>query len=251
MKALILAAGYATRLYPLTLNRAKPLLPIAGKPTIEYIIECIEKIKEINEILVVTNKKFFKQFSDWKLKRTAKKPLKILNDKTVSERDRLGAIGDIDFVVKEEKINDDLLVIAGDNLFELGLREFVNFARRKAAACSVGLHNLNDIQAVKRYSQVRLDADKRIIEFIEKPHSPTSTLVAKCVYFFSKSGLGLIAEYINSGRSTDAPGHYIAWLCQRVSVYGFVFSGKWYDIGNYEIYKKADKDFRSLRKGER
>jgi glucose-1-phosphate thymidylyltransferase len=251
VKALILAAGYATRLYPLTINQAKPLLPIAGKAAIEYIIEAIEQITEIDEILVATNKKFFKQFNDWRQKLAVSKPLKILNDKTVSERDRLGAIGDINFVLKEEKIEDDLLVIAGDNLFERGLREFVNFAKVKTAACSVALHKLDDKEAVKRYSQVRLDAEGRIIEFIEKPPRPTSTLVAKCVYFFSKSRLGLIAEYINSGRSTDAPGHYIAWLCQRDAVYGFVFAGRWYDIGNYETYRKADNDFRSLQKGER
>ena len=246
MKALILAAGYATRMYPLTLNKAKPLLSVGGKLAIEHIIDRINEINEIDEILVVTNEKFFRQFQEWQRKFSAKKPIKILNDKTVSEKDRLGAIGDMDFVIKVEKIADDLLVIAGDNLFELGLREFVDFARHRAPASSVGLYNLKDKKAVKRYSQVTLGANDKIIKFEEKPQHPTSTLVAKCIYFFSKGELGLISEYIQSGGPTDAPGNYIAWLCQRVSIYGFTFCGKWYDIGNYEIYKRADKDFASL-----
>ena len=245
MKCLILAAGYATRMYPLTLHRAKPLLPIAGKAAIEYIIERVEGIEEINEILVVTNERFFKQFQAWHNKFLAKKPIKILNDRSRIERDRLGAIGDIDFVIKEEKIDDDLLVIAGDNLFELGLREFIDFAKHRIPSSSVGLYDVKDKKAVKRYSQVRLDVNDKIIEFKEKPKNPTSTLVAKCVYFFSKSEFGLIPEYLSSGGSTDAPGHYIGWLCRRVSVYGFTFCGKWYDIGNHEIYKRADKEFAS------
>lgn len=246
MKCLILAAGYATRLYPLTLDKAKPLLPVAGKPAIEHIIERIEEIDEIDEILIVTNEKFFKQFQEWQKRFSAKKALRILNDKSLSEKDRLGAIGDMDFAIKTEKIADDLLVIAGDNLFELGLREFVDFARHRAPASSIGLYNLKDKKAVKRYSQVTLDADERIIKFEEKPQNPTTTLVAKCIYFFSKGELGLISEYIQVAGPTDAPGHYIAWLCQRVSVYGFTFCGKWYDIGNYEVYKRADKDFAAL-----
>lgn len=243
MKSLILAAGYATRLYPLTLNKAKPLLPVGGRPAIEYIIDRIEEIEEINQILVITNEKFFKQFIDWQRQFGSKKPVKILNDKSLTEEDRLGAIGDIDFVIKEENIAEDLLVIAGDNLFELGLREFVDFAKHRIPSFSIGLYNVKDKEAVKRYSQVRLDTNDRIIEFEEKPENPTSTLVAKCIYFFPGSKLNLISEYINSGNSIDAPGHYISWLCQRDKVYGFTFCGKWYDIGNYEIYRKVDKDF--------
>jgi len=245
MISLILAAGYATRLYPLTLNKAKPLLPVAGKPAIEHIIERIEEIEEISAILVVTNEKFYKQFEGWRKQVATKKPVKILNDRSSSETDRLGAIGDMDFAIKEEKIAEDLLVIAGDNLFELGLREFVDFAKHRIPASSIGLYNLQDKEAVKRYSQVCLDGDDRIIEFEEKPQNPTSTLVAKCVYFFPAARLNLISEYLTSGSPTDAPGHYIGWLCRRDVVYGFTFCGKWYDIGNYEIYKKADKDFTS------
>jgi len=247
MKSLILAAGYATRMYPLTLNRAKPLLPVAGRPALDYIIERIEEIEEIDKIFVVTNEKFFRQFEDWQKKFSSKKPIKILNDRTLSDQDRLGAVGDMDFVIKEEKITDDLLVIGGDNLFELGLREFVDFAKLKSPASSIGLYDIKDKEAVKRYSQVRLNQDDKIIEFVEKPEKPTSTLVAKCIYFFSKGELGLISEYLRSGGSTDAPGHYIAWLCQRgFLVYGFTFCGRWYDIGNQQTYKRADKDFASL-----
>ncbi|MCQ9207827.1 MAG: sugar phosphate nucleotidyltransferase [Omnitrophica bacterium] len=237
-------------MYPLTLDRPKPLLPVAGKPTLEYIVERIEEIEEIDQVFVVTNEKFFKQFADWQKKFSARKTIKILNDKTSSEQERLGAIGDMDLVIKKERIADDLLVIAGDNLFELGLREFVDFAQHRAPASSIGLYDIKDKEAVRRYSQVCLDQNDKIINFKEKPKKPTSTLVAKCIYFFSKSKLGLISEYLSSGGSTDAPGHYIAWLCQkRFAVYGFIFCGKWYDIGNQEIYKKADKYFASLQEG--
>jgi glucose-1-phosphate thymidylyltransferase len=230
-------------MYPLTLNKAKPLLLIAGRPAIEHIIERIEEIEEINEILVVTNEKFFTQFEDWRRQIKAKKPIKILNDRSLTEHDRLGAIGDMDFAIKAEKIVDDLLVVAGDNLFELGLREFVNFAQHRIPASSIGLYNLKDKEAVKRYSEVRLGAGDQVVEFIEKPASPTSTLVAKCIYFFPQNKLHLLSEYINSGGTTDAPGHYIGWLCQKDKVYGFTFCGKWYDIGDQEIYQKANKDF--------
>lgn len=247
MKCLILAAGYATRLYPLTLDKAKPLLPVAGRPVIEHIIGRIEEIDEVDKIIVITNEKFNKQFQAWQNKFSSKKPIKVLNDRTLSEKDRLGAIGDMDFAINEQKLDEDLLVIGGDNLFELGLQEFVEFAKLKVPASSVGLYNLKDKEAVKKYSQVRLDANDRIIEFTEKPKKPSATLIAKCVYFFPKSKLGKIAEYIKSGGEIDAPGHYISWLSREDQVYGFTFSGRWYDIGNYEIYKKADEDFASLK----
>ncbi|MBN3038945.1 MAG: nucleotidyltransferase family protein [Candidatus Omnitrophica bacterium] len=253
MKSLILAAGYATRMYPLTLNKPKPLLPIAGKPAVEYIVSRLEEVDEIDEILVVTNEKFFKNFQAWHGQFSSTKPIKIINDKSVSEHDRLGAIGDVQYVIEREKLNDDILIIAGDNLLELGLRGFVDFAKHRAPASSVGLYNLNDLEAVKRYSQVELNSEYRIVSFVEKPENPTSTLVAKCIYFFSKSELGLISEYIRSGGTTDQPGHYISWLSKRVTVYGFVFSGRWYDIGNQEIYKKANDDFAKYKeeKGEK
>lgn len=244
MKSLILAAGYATRMYPLTLNKAKPLLPVAGKIAIEYIIERILEIDEIDEIIIATNEKFFRQFQDWHRQfGQINKPLKILNDQSSSETDRLGAIGDIQFVIEKEKIDDDLLVIGGDNLFEMGLRGFIDFAKHRIPASSVGLYNLKDKEAVKIYSEVQLDKNEHIIDFVEKPKNPASTLVAKCIYFFPKSKLSLISKYINSGGLIDAPGHYISWLCRCDSVYGFTFCGQWYDIGNYEIYKKANKDF--------
>lgn len=249
MKSLILAAGYATRMYPLTLNQAKPLLPIAGKPAIEHIIERINEIDEINEIFIVTNNKFFKQFITWRDNLSSRKTIKIINDNTLSEDDRLGAIGDMEFVVREEKINEDLLVIAGDNLFEKGFCDFFEFAKEKKPASSIGLYKLKSQEAVKRYSEVTLDETKRIVDFKEKPENPTSTLVAKCIYFFPGEKLKLISEYLASGGSTDAPGHYISWLVKEDTVYGFVFSGKWYDIGDREVYQQADSDFAKILEG--
>lgn len=249
MKCLILAAGYATRLYPLTRNKAKPLLPIAGKAVIEHIISRIEQIQDIDEILVVTNAKFFEQFKQWQRNFQAKQSVKILNDYSSTEKDRLGAIGDMDFVVAKEKITEDLLVIAGDNLFELALDNFLDFAVKKVPAFSIGLYNLKNQEDVTKYSEVHLDEESRVTEFTEKPAHPTSTLIAKCLYFFPAAKLGLISEYIRTGGSIDAPGHYISWLCKRDEVYGYIFQGKWYDIGSYEIYQRADREFASLALG--
>jgi glucose-1-phosphate thymidylyltransferase len=243
MRALILAAGYATRLYPLTLNKAKPLLPVGGRPAIEHIVAKLEGLKSLTKLLIVTNNKFYKQFAIWKKKNKSKIPIKIINDRTLSDADKLGAIGDMGFVLNKEGLNQHLLVIAGDNLFEGALDKFVKFATTKIPASTVGLHEFKDLRSVKRYSQVKLNRAARVVEFIEKPKKPTSTLVAKCLYFFPKQKLALINKYINSGKNKDAPGYYISWLSRVDKVYGFVFSDKWYDIGNLKVYRQADKEF--------
>ena len=252
MKALILAAGYATRLYPLTLNQPKPLLPVGDKPVIEHIIEKISGIDDINEILVVTNQKFFGHFEDWAEKSNMLsflegRRIKILNDGTLSNDDRLGAIGDIDFAIKNEGIEDDLLIVAGDNLFQFGLDEFVEFARSKHPMSSVGVYDLEDIEAAKRFGVVKIDGDAKIVDFQEKPPQPASTLVAKCLYYFPAVKLGLIADYIEEGKIKDAPGYYLEWLSERDGVYGYSFEGSWYDIGHLESYKEADEEMK--RKG--
>jgi glucose-1-phosphate thymidylyltransferase len=241
MKALILAAGYATRLYPLTLNRPKPLLPVAGKPILEYIISKIEKVEEIEEVYVVTNQKFTEHFQRWKNNFKSKKRIKILNDRTLSDKDKLGAVGDLRFVIEKEKISDDLFVVAGDNLFELDIPKFIDFFRKKGT--SITLHDVREKELARKYGIVTLDRDKRIINFEEKPKNPQTTLVATCMYLFSKDKLGLVKDYLREGNNPDAPGYYIQWLYKKREVYGFVFTDKWYDIGDLSQYDKADKDY--------
>ncbi len=241
MRALILAAGYATRLYPLTLNRPKPLLPIAGKPILEYIMGKIEKIKEIEEVYVVTNEKFSPHFREWKGNFKSEKRIKILNDGTLSDEDKLGAVGDLRFVIEKEKISDDLFVAGGDNLFELDVVQFVEFFKKKGT--SVALHDVRDKELARKYGIVTLDPDKRIIDFEEKPGNPQTTLAAICMYLFSKDKLGLLEEYLREGNNPDAPGYYIQWLYKKTEVYGFAFGDKWYDIGDIIQYRKADEEY--------
>ncbi|MCD5401888.1 NTP transferase domain-containing protein, partial [candidate division NPL-UPA2 bacterium] len=170
MKALILAAGYGTRLYPLTKDKPKPLLPVAGRPMIEHILKKIEEIEEIDKVYVVTNEKFAGHFRDWRdtylpvpspQTGPGRREIKIINDATTSDDNKRGAIGDMQLVIERERVDDDLLVIAGDNLFEFSLRDFATFFREKGA--SIAVHNLPDLEAVKRYSIVKLDENRRII----------------------------------------------------------------------------------------
>ncbi|MEW6042563.1 MAG: nucleotidyltransferase family protein [Elusimicrobiota bacterium] len=243
MKTLILCAGYATRLYPLTLNQPKHLLPIAGKPMLQYITDELEKIKEIDEIYLVTNRKFFHVFEDWVKKLKTRKKLLVFNDGTLSDETKLGAVGDMDFVIKKAKIDDDLLVIAGDNLFRLKLKNFINFFKNKGTA--IALYDVGSKELMKKYSEVRLDASKRLVYFQEKPQQPETTLAAICMYLFHKNQLGLIQQYLVEKNSPDQPGRYIQWLYQRQPVYGFVFTETWYDIGDIDQYHQADKEFMS------
>jgi len=243
MNTLILTAGYAIRLYPLTKDMPKPLLPVRGKPIMEYIVEKIEKLDSVDEVFVVTNHKFVDRFFDWKKQLKLKKRIKIIDDGTTSNEDKLGAIGDIDFSVKAENLEEDLLIIAGDNLFSFELGSFLDFARSVKPSASLGIYDVGDTEAVKKYGILELDEAKRIISFEEKPQSPATTLISICLYYFPKETLGLISEYLEAGNNPDAPGYYIGWLYKREPTYGFVFEGSWYDIGDIASYHQASKEY--------
>lgn len=244
MKALILAAGYATRLYPLTKDRPKPLLPVAGKPMMEYILEKISAAGEIDEIFVVTNQKFTDDFNQWSS--NYHKEIHIVNDQTTSDDDKLGAIGDMHFVVSQEAIDDDLLIVAGDNLFNFPLDGFISFFRQKGTA--VGLYEVNDREVIKRLGVVGLDEERKIVSFTEKPANPPGNLAAICVYLLARDKLPLLTTYLEEGNNPDAPGYFISWLCKREDVYGYIFRGMWYDIGDLDCYQEAN---RILAQGER
>ncbi|MCM8797251.1 MAG: nucleotidyltransferase family protein [Candidatus Omnitrophica bacterium] len=244
MKALILAAGYATRLYPLTRRYPKSLLKIKGRPIIDYILEKIEEIEAIDEVFVVTNNKFFPFFEKWKQTQRSKNLVTLVNDLTWDNASRLGAIGDIEFVINAKKIEQDLLVIGGDNLFDGALKDFVSLAHRYLPNVSIGVYDIGDIKEAGRYGVLKLGADNRIIDFQEKPKIPTSTLVAMCVYYFPKEKLELIKEYRESyGGKSDAMGFYIDWLRIKEAVYGIIFGKKWYDIGDFRFYEQAKASF--------
>jgi len=243
MKALILAAGYATRLYPLTKEYPKPLLKVGRRPIINYIIDKLESLKEIDEIIVVTNSKFMPQFKKWRSGLKIKKRISLVDDLTKSHGDRRGAIGDMNFVINKKRLQDDLLVVGGDNLFDGSLKEFLSFAKKNTAPV-IGAYNIKDRQQAKKYGVVRLDRKNRLIDFKEKPENPKSTLIAMCLYYFPKERIRLIKEYLNSRQDKyDATGFYIDWLRKKTPVYGFIFDGRWYDIGDREFYRQAKESF--------
>jgi glucose-1-phosphate thymidylyltransferase len=244
MKGLILAAGYATRLYPLTKEYPKPLLKVSGRPLINYILEKLEQIKEIDEVFVVTNSKFIDVFLLWQKEINSLRRISVIDDLTTNEDKRLGAIGDMRFVIKKMKLKDDLLVIGGDNLFDDNLDGFLSFIRSGDNSPVIGVFDIKDRLKARKYGVVKLGAQNRISAFQEKPKDPASTLVAMCLYYFPKEYLGLIEEYLSlKGDKHDATGFYIDWLKDRLTVRAFVFGGRWYDIGDPDFYAEANASF--------
>ena len=244
MKAIILAAGYATRLYPLTLNRAKPLLPVGGRPIIEYIVEEIIKIPDIDTIYVVTNNKFYKDFVEWEKQGNFNKEIIVINDGTLSDSDKLGAIGDMDLVINKVGVKDNLIVVGGDNLFGFSLKSFVNFF--KSHGLSIAAYKCPEKDKLSQYGLVELDNTSRVVLFQEKPKEPKSDLVAICLYGFPAGKLGLIHEYLEGGHNKDAPGYYLQWLVNKEKVFAFAFQPPWHDIGSPEAYEKAQKEYKKI-----
>lgn len=242
IKALILAAGYATRLYPLTLDTPKPLLPIAGKPIIEHILSKIDKLDDVDEILIITNNKFFDNFRNWKRKYSSSKPINIINDNTDSDKERLGAMGDIDFAIKKENIEDDLLIIGGDNLFDFNLKELLEFFKEKKSS-TAALFDLKEKElAAGKYGVIEINKENKIINLEEKPEEPKTSLISTACYIFSRDDLKEIGICLKE-KKKDNLGEFIAWLSKKKDMYGHIFQGKWFDIGNKEQLKEADKEW--------
>src|SRR3989338_1522161 len=243
MHAIILAAGYATRLYPLTKDKPKPLLEVAGKPVLEHIIENLQQIDQIGRISIVTNDKFEPHFNEWLKDFDAKKPVEIINDGTKSNEDRLGALGDIHFAIIQKEINEDIIAIAGDNLFELSLQDVHNFFSKRNSNVIV-LHDVKDFELAKQYGIVEVQ-DNIVANFEEKPISPKSTLASTGIYLFPKKNIELIKKYIAQGNNPDKTGNFIEWLHKRDKVFSFITDKKWYDIGSIDQLEKADKHYKS------
>ena len=245
MKVIILAAGYATRLYPLTLTRPKPLLPVAGKPMVEYVLDNLAPIGGIDRIYVVTNAKFAEQFQQWSNDYRASKAklnFTIVNDGSTDDTNKLGAIGDIHFVLKTQGVDDDVIVVAGDNLFSEKLEAFGRFCREKNAPV-VAVYDVKDLEQVKKYNAITLADDGHITFFEEKPKNPTNTLSAIALYYYPRATLPLIKQYVAEGNNPDQPGRLIQWLYPRVPVYTWTVPGLWYDIGSKETLQEANQIF--------
>nr|MBU1328828.1 nucleotidyltransferase family protein [Candidatus Omnitrophota bacterium] len=244
MKVLLLAAGYATRLYPLTLNTPKPLLEVAGKTVMGYIFDLVEPLKDVDEVFIVTNEKFYQNFEDWKHDFKSSKKITVVNDGTSSNETRLGATGDIEFVIEKEKISDDLLVLAGDNLFRADLSIFTNFCISKKPSITIGLYDIKDLTLASKYGIVSVDKNNKVVDFKEKPAIPASTLAAMCLYFFPKERLGIMKRYMGMDNAKDAAGYFLEWLYKKESLFGYVFKDKkWFDIGDKKSLEEAEKEF--------
>jgi glucose-1-phosphate thymidylyltransferase len=242
MNALILAAGYATRLYPLTLNKAKPLLVVGGKPIVEWAVDNLVDVPDLDAIYIVTNAKFAADFEAWSDRHQQRHPelkFKVVNDGSTSDDDKLGAIGDINFVLTRENVTgSDLLVIAGDNLFTESLASFVQCARGTDA--TVAVYDVGDTEAIKKYGNITVDDEGIITRFEEKPKNPQGTLAAIALYYYSPAVLSLLTTYLAAGNNADQPGCFVQWLYTRKPVRTFQIKGQWLDIGSKETLENAD-----------
>src|SRR5882672_10746582 len=245
MKLIVLAAGYATRLYPLTLTRPKPLLPVAGKPMIDHVLDNLAPIGGIDRVYIVTNAKFTEQFQKWSEDYRAHKTkldFTIVNDRSTDDTNKLGAIGDLHLVITREKIDDDIIVVAGDNLFSEKLDEFGRFCRAKDAPV-LAVYDVGNLEEIKKYNSITLDGTGRITFFEEKPKNPVSTLTGIALYYYPKSTIALIKQYIAEGNNPDQPGRLVQWLYPRTPVYTWRVPGLWFDIGSKETLEEANQIF--------
>lgn len=245
MRAIVLAAGYATRLHPLTETIAKPLLPVAGEPLVGRLVAKLQAVPALAGIHVVTNSKFAPLFADWARTTVSAVPLHVHDDGTSTEEGRLGAIGDIRFVLEQAALEgEDVIVVAGDNLFDFALGELVRFANAKGGS-AVAVYEHPDRSLLSQYGIVSVDEDDRVTEFLEKPERPPSNLVATATYVFRSDHIALIGDYLAEGNSPDQPGRFVAWLQERRPVFGFRFSGEWIDIGDLGQLLDADNRLRA------
>jgi glucose-1-phosphate thymidylyltransferase len=245
MKVIILAAGYATRLYPLTLTQPKPLLPVAGKPMIDHVLDNLAPVGGIDRVYIVTNAKFASHFQQWADNYRATKArldFTIVNDGSTDDSNKLGAIGDLHLVITRERVDDDIIVVAGDNLFSQSLEAFGERCRQHDSPV-LAVYDVRDLEQIKKYNSISLDADGRITFFEEKPKQPTSTLTGIALYYYPKSSIPLIRQYIAERNNPDQPGRLIQWLYTRVPVYTWTVPGIWYDIGSREALEEANRVF--------
>jgi glucose-1-phosphate thymidylyltransferase len=232
-------------LYPLTLTQPKPLLPVAGKPMVEYVLDNLAPIGGIDRVYVVTNAKFADHFQKWADNYRATKSkmnFTIVNDGSTDDTNKLGAIGDIHHVITKEKVDDDIIIVAGDNLFSDKLGDFGKFIREKNAPV-LAVYDVGNLEEIKKYNSISVDGHGKITFFEEKPKDPKSTLTGIALYYYPRSTIALIKQYIAEGNNPDQPGRLVQWLYPRVPVYTWRVPGLWYDIGSKETLEEANKIF--------
>jgi glucose-1-phosphate thymidylyltransferase len=244
MNILILAAGYATRLYPLTQTKAKPLLEVAGKPMMEWVIDNLAPIEGIEKVFVVTNSKFAADFQQWADTYHAAHPkltFEIINDGSTSDADKLGAIGDINLCIARAGLSQsDLIVVAGDNLFSQSLEDFGRFCREKNQPV-LGVYDVGSLEEAKKYGVIAVNAAGEITSFEEKPADPKSTLIGIALYYYPAQTVSMFSTYIAAGNNPDQPGRFVQWLYQHQAVQTWQVPGTWFDVGSKENLEEANR----------
>ena len=245
MKCVILAAGYATRLYPLTENFPKPLLEVKNKTIIDWLIDDIESFKLVDEYVIISNHKFYEHFINWKNNKNISTKITILDDGTTSNETRLGAVKDIEFAIEELNINDDLLVLAGDNLLDFSLNGFIDYFKSKNATCIMRYYT-DDEKRLKKSANIKIDESDKVIQMIEKPEHPISNWCCPAFYIYCKNDVSKVKEALADGCGYDAPGSFICWLHEKSPVYAYNMPGKRYDIGTLETYKEVQDNYSGI-----
>jgi glucose-1-phosphate thymidylyltransferase len=245
LKAILLAAGYGTRLYPLTEDLPKPLLPIADRPMLDWIADKVDEVADVDELHVVTNARFAAALEAWASGRGGRLEPVVHDDGTTTNENRLGAIGDVAFVLERAGIaDDDLLVVAGDNLFDASLADYVAWWHVNGDGSAIAVRDCGDLELARQYAIVGVDEDDRIVSFVEKPAEPPGTLASTATYIYRREHVPLVTRYLAEGNSPDAPGSFIAWLYARRPVYAYPLGGIWFDIGDADQLLVADNTFR-------
>lgn len=243
MKCLILAAGYATRLYPLTENFPKPLLTVGKKTILDWLVDDIDVSGAVDEYIVISNHRFADFFREWADGKSQK--ITVVDDGTNTNETRLGAVKDIEFAIEKLGLDDDMLVIAGDNVLDFSLTRFIEYAKEKKASCIMRYYEPDSVKLLK-CGVVTTDGNDRIIRMTEKSPSPETHWCCPPFYYYTKKDARLVKKGIESGCGTDAPGSYISWLCTQTDVYAMEMPGSRYDIGNLESYENVKREYRGI-----
>lgn len=246
MKCIILAAGYATRLYPLTENFPKPLLEINEKSILDWLVDDIETSKKIDEYIVISNHKFIDHFNKWKESKSIKDKITVLDDGTISNETRLGAVTDISFAIDKLNLDDDLLVIAGDNVLDFSLNKFINYFEEKNASVIMRYYT-EDEKRLKKSANIKIDETDKVLDMIEKPEEPISNWCCPAFYIYKKEDTKKVKEALEDGCKKDAPGSFIVWLKDKSDVYAYEMPGKRYDIGTLETYEEVKREYEGIK----
>lgn len=243
MKCLILAAGYATRLYPLTENFPKPLLKVGDKTILDWLVDDIDTANVIDEYVVISNHKYAHHFDDWA--KTKKQKVTVLDDGTSTNETRLGAVKDVQFAIDTLSLDDEMLVIAGDNVLDFSLTAFIRYAKERNASCVMRYFE-PDSQRLLKSGVVTVDEQDKILSMTEKSPTPATHWCCPPFYYYTKEDAKRVKKGIECGCGTDAPGSYIAWLCTQTTVYAMEMPGKRYDVGNFESYEKVKAEYTGI-----